>query len=301
MKLTQIISSLLISATLITTTSCSSESDNDKLKTEITKKSAEDLYQEAKSYTENGRYTKAIKTFEEVERLYPFSNLAPKSRVMTAYAHYKNEDYDKAISVIDSFVAINPGNAEIDFMYYLKSISYYDRISDVKRDQDITKKAKNAFEEVMRRFPASDYAKDSRYKINLIMDHLAGKEMEIGRFYLKNKKYIAALNRFKSVLEDYDKTPQIEEALYRLVETNKILGLHEEAVKHGAILGHNYPEGKWYERAYNLLNGKQMKEESSFFGSWFGGDNDDYTESQDLHSPDDKNRLDRIFQQKIND
>jgi len=250
------LSVLLLSLTI---NGCSWFSDEktgeEALKTEVTKKSAEQLYTEAKELLGNGRYSKAVQSFKEIDRLYPFSDYAPKSRVMMAYSHYKDEDYDKAIAVIDNFVAINPGNAEVDFMYYLKGISYYDRISDVKRDQKITKNAKKALLEVVRRFPNTSYAKDSKFKIDLINDHLAGKEMEIGRYYLNSKKYIASINRFKEVINDYDDTPQVEEALYRLVETNLILGLSEEAVKYGSILGHNYPNGKWYNKAYKLLGG----------------------------------------------
>jgi outer membrane protein assembly factor BamD len=288
---------------------CSSDEGNE-LETTISKKSAEDLYAEAKAMVTEGKYTKAIATFQEVERLYPFSNLAPKSQVMTAYSHYKNEDYDKAIGVIDSFVAINPGNAEIDFMYYLKATSYYDRISDVKRDQEITENAKKSFGEVMRRFANSDYARDSEYKINLINDHLAGKEMEIGRFYLKNRKYIAAINRFKEVFDKYQETPQIEEALYRIVETNKILGLNGEAKKYASILGHNYGNGKWYKRAYALLNGGDISDDagdddsseglfSGMFSGWFGGD-DEVTDMETLHKKEDAGKIDKIFKDKIN-
>lgn len=300
-----LIATLLLLFTVSNLSACSwfGGDDDGKIEADIPKESAEILYSEAKGMVEQGRYTKAISIFEEVERLYPFSNLAPKAQVMTAYSHYKNEDYDKAISVIDNFVKLNPGNSEIDFMYYLKANSYYDRISDVKRDQDITVKAKAAFEEVMRRFPGTDYAKDSKYKIALIRDHLAGKEMEIGRFYLNDKKYIAALNRFKTVFEEYEDTPQIEESLYRLVETNMILGLRGEAQKYGSVLGHNYPNGIWYERAYSLLNGGKVrnfgKTEEGWFDGWFSSDDDDSTPTRELHSADDEEKLERLFEKEI--
>lgn len=302
MNFTKLVTLSLVILSFSSVVSCSS-GEEDSLKTEVTKKTAEDLYAEAKKMVENGRYSKAIPMFEEVERLYPFSNLAPKSQVMTAYSHYKNEDYDKAIGVIDSFVTLNPGNAEVDFMYYLKASSYYDRISDVKRDQDITEKAKSSFEEVIRRFPGSDYAKDSKYKIDLIRDHLAGKEMEIGRFYLRKKKYIAAVNRFKEVFDKYEDTPQIEEALYRLVESNKILGLSGEAKKYASILGHNYPESKWYKRSYSLVNGgagSQEGDSSSFFSGWFGSGDDKETSLQDLHRSNDSGKLEKLFKKEIN-
>jgi outer membrane protein assembly factor BamD len=236
-------------------------------------KSAEDLYREAKEKLSNANYPAAVRLFQEIERLYPFSDLAPRSRVMTAFAYYKDEEYEKAIDVIDNFVALNPGNKDIDFMYYLKATSYYDRISDVERDQEVTENARSAFKELIRRHPSSKYSKDAKYKIDLIRDHLAGKEMEIGRFYLEQKKYIAALNRFKQVLKDFEDTPQIEEALYRLVETNLILGLDEEAVKYAAVLGYNYPSGKWYRRAYNLVEKGESASAGNRFMEFFGFDN----------------------------
>lgn len=226
-------------------------------------KSDEAIYAEAKSLMQQNYYSSAAETFSEIERLYPFSPLANKAKVMTAYAYYKDEEYEQAIDVIDNFINFNPGNEEVMFMYYLKAISYYDRIADIKRDQSITERAEESFKELALRFPDSKYSRDAKYKLDLIRDHLAGKEMEIGRYYLRTNKPLAAINRFQEVIKKYDNTMQAEEALYRLVETNLLLGLDGEAVEYGAVLGHNYPNGKWYKRAYELLkDGKDASEDS---------------------------------------
>lgn len=251
------------------------------------KRPAEDMYTEAKDLMEQGYLQKSIKEFEDIERYYPFSPLASKAKVNTAVAQYYDQEYDKAIDIIDEFVTLNPGNEEVEFMYYLKAICYYDRIQDVKRDQEITIKAQKAFEEIINRFPNSKYARDAQYKLDLIRDHLAAKEMEVGRFYMKQQNYIAALNRFKEVVKNYENTAQIEEALYRLVEANLLLGFDKEAVRYGTILGYNYPSGKWYKRAYSLL-GKGKGQEANFVGkvlSTFGlGAEPDYSEPAALGS-----------------
>lgn len=240
--------------------------DDEKIIDEVENKlPADEIYAGANSQMEQGYLQKAIKGFEDLERLYPFSPLAAKAKVKTAVANYYDSEYDKAIDIIDEFVTLNPGNEEIEFMYYLKAICYYDRIQDVKRDQEITVKAQKAFEEVMNRFPESKYARDAKYKLDLIKDHLAAKEMEVGRFYIKQENYIAALNRFKEVVKNYDDTQQIEEALYRLVEANMLLGFEQEALRYGTILGYNYPSSKWYKRSYALL-GKGKGKDKTFVG-----------------------------------
>ena len=296
----------VIFAVLFFVSSCSSEEENNpksKLTAESAEESAEFLFNRAKENLNSGRYRKAIEFYQEVERLYPFSELAPRSKVMTAYAHYKNEDYDEAISVIDNFVSLNPGNAEIDFMYHLKAISYYDRIKDIKRDQEVTVEALKSFREVIRRFPDSEYTRDAKYKIDLIRDHLAGKEMEIGRFYQVKKKYVAALNRFKEVVNEFDDTNQIEEALFRLVETNLALGFGGEANKYASILGHNYQNGRWYKKAYSLLNtGVNGDSSKSFFGDLFKfGDEEegDITTIEPLHSSEADSKLEKLFENSL--
>ncbi len=237
--------------------------------------SAEELFTGAKNKLLDRRYQAATKDFEEIERLYPFSPLATRGKIMTAYADYRDEKYENAIDVIDDFTRLHPGNQDIAYMYYLKAICYYDRIADVKRDQAVTEDALDTLEEVVRRFPDTEYARDAKLKIDLVNDHLAGKQMEIGRFYLKQKKYIAAINRFRQVIDKYQTTTHTPEALYRMVESYISLGLKDEAQKNAAVLGHNFPASKWYDYAYRLVeHGKdapQPEEEKSWINRWTGG------------------------------
>ncbi len=223
--------------------------------------SAQKLYKTAKEFLDKKRYEKAIENFQEIERVYPFDKLATKAQVMVAYANYKNEEYDDAVDVIDKYIRLNPGSDDTVYMYYLKALCYYDRIADVKRDQKVTANALVALKELVQRYPESSYARDASLKVDLVEDHLAGKHMEIGRFYLQEKKFIAAINRFKKVVDEYQGTNHIEEALYRLTETYLLLGLKEEAKKNAAVLGHNYPDSKWYRYAYKIL--KEGKNKTS--------------------------------------
>jgi outer membrane protein assembly factor BamD len=154
--------------------------------------------------------------------------------------------------VIEQFVRLNPGNKNIPYMYYLLALSYYEQIADVRRDQEMTEKALAALRDVSARFPDSDYARDAKLKLDLAFDHLAGKEMEIGRFYQKQGKYISAINRFKAVVQKYETTSHVTEALYRLTETYMALGVVDEAKRYAAVLGHNYPKSKWYSYAYRI-------------------------------------------------
>ncbi len=250
--------------------SCSTfSSKNDEVKEDLT---AEQLYDRGKTSLARRSYHESIRDFEEIERLYPFSKLSGNGQVMIAYALYKNEEYEASIDVIDQFVKLNPAHSDIAYMYYLKAISYYERIADIKRDQGITEKSLATLKEVRRRFPDTYYARDAKLKEDLVYDHLAGKEIEIGRFYLKNRKYIAAINRFKEVIKNYEKTSQIKEALYRIVEAYLSLGMLEEAKKNAALLGHNYPSSKWYKYAYRLVeegkNSPESLKEKSWFSEW---------------------------------
>ena len=292
--------SLFIISLSSITASCSWFSDDKEgdIQDEYANKSDKEIYQEAKVYMDKGSYQKASDTFLEIERLYPFSQLANKAKVMSAYSYYKDEEYEKAIDAIDTFVQFNPGSEEVMFMYYLKAICYYDRITDTKRDQDITQKAKETFEELSSRFPDSRYARDAKYKLDLIKDHLAGKEMEIGRYYLKQEKPLAAINRFKHVVKNFEETSQIEEALYRLVETNLILGIDDEAVKYAAVLGHNYPSGAWYKKAYKLLNNKDVVGNAEFLKQKVSEMKDEIDEIQvkQLNDPEVKERSEALIE-----
>ena len=172
---------------------------------------------------------------------------------MEAFAYYVKRDYDEAVIVIDRFLQLYPGNSFAPYAYYLKALCYYAQLSDTDRDQKMTQTALDALNEVVRRFPDTPYAKDAEEKIILTLDYLAAKEVNIGRFYLKHNEHIAAMNRFMNVIQNYQTTRHVQEALYRLTETYLILGLDEEAQKSAAVLGYNYPAGPWYARAYDLM------------------------------------------------
>lgn len=231
--------------------------------------SAEKLYNEARGLIDEDRYKDAIKAFEEVERQHPESPWATNSQVMSAYASYRIGDYDTAIGVLDRFVKLYPNNDSTPYAYYLMALCSYEQISDVGRDQKATQEALEALREVVRRFPDSEYARDAKIKLDLTIDHLAGKEMEVGRYYLKRGDYVAAANRFRAVIETYQTTSHVPEALHRLVETYLRLGVKEEARKYAAVLGHNFPGSIWYRDSYKLMTGEAMqaKEDSSFWDS----------------------------------
>lgn len=218
-------------------------------------KTAEGLYTQAKEYLDKTSYTKSAETFEKIELEHPYSALATKARLMAAFAYYKDQKYDDAIIALDRFIKFHPGNKDIAYAYYLKAMCYYDQIVDVTKDQSTTEKALNALQQVVLRFPESEYAKDARLKIDLTHDHLAGQEMEIGRWYLKQQNYLSALNRFSVVVNQYQTTSQIEEALYRQVEIYTILGLKAEALKAYKVLEFNYPKSKWYAQAQSIIKG----------------------------------------------
>ncbi len=231
-------------------------------------KSAEALYEEAQIAMQNGEYKTAIPLYEQVEREYPYSKFATKSQLMASKAAFDDDQYDQAILSLDRFIELHPGNDEIDYAYYLKALAYYEQISDVARDQAITQRSLEAFDTLIKRFPDSEYARDAKLKRDLTLDHLAGKEMQIGRYYLKRNQINAAINRFQAVVKNYETTTHITEALHRLVESYLILGLRSEAVKVASVLGYNYPGSKWYQDTYKILDKesrKQILEERSFW------------------------------------
>lgn len=214
----------------------------------------EKLYAEAQDEFEEGNYKSAAEGFLEVERQHPYSKWAMPAQVQAAYAQYKNEKYNDAIATLERFIKLNPGSADVPYCYYLIALSYYNQISDVGRDQLMTLSAMDSLNNVVDKFPGTDYARDARLKLDLVEDHLAGKEMTVGRYYLNKREYIGAINRFKKVVDEYQTSAQVEEALYRLVECYMSLGIRPEAEKYAAVLGYNYPGGEWYQDAYNLLN-----------------------------------------------
>lgn len=213
----------------------------------------ESLYGEAKRRLDSGQATLAAALFDEVERQHPYSPWARRAQLMSSFSYYVAKDYNKAIQSAQRFLQIHPGNKDAPYAFYLIALSYYEQISDVQRDQKVTEQALTALQEIDRRFPNSDYASDARLKIDLVRDHLAGKEMEIGRHYERSGKWIAAQIRFQNVVDTYETTSHAPEALYRLTETSLALGVPAEAVKYAAVLGANYPGTEWYEKAYELV------------------------------------------------
>jgi outer membrane protein assembly factor BamD len=214
-------------------------------------------------------YVGAAKAFGEVERQHPYSQWATRAQLMEAYAEYQGLDYDKAIATVNEFIELHPGSSQIAYAYYLRALCNYERIADVRRDQGYTHEALKQMQEVITRFPESPYAKDAVIKIALINDHLAGAEMNVGRWYVGQKLYIAAINRFRTVVEKYQTTSHVPEALERLVECYIALGIPKEAQATAAVLGYNYPGSDWYNDAYNLLVAKNLVPEAEP-DSWIG-------------------------------
>lgn len=207
------------------------------------------------------RYAVAARSFDEVERQHPYSTWATKAQLMGAYAHYQNNKYDDAIVALDRFIQLNPSNRDVAYAYYLKALSFYEQITDVQRDARMTELAMRSLEEVLRRFPDTSYARDARLKLELTQDHLAGKEMEVGRFYLNRGQYVGAINRFRNVVDRYQTTSHVPEALHRLVESYVALGLVAEAERTAAVLGHNYPGSDWYRDSFALVTTGSMTPE----------------------------------------
>ena len=214
----------------------------------------ETLYAAAKQRLDQGKARQAAALFDEVERQHPYSPWARRAQIMSAFSYYAAKNYNQSIQSSQRFLSIHPGNKDAAYAYYLIALCYYEQISDVQRDQKITEQALTALNDVVRRFPDTKYANDASLKIDLVHDHLAGKEMEIGRFYEKSGQMIAARIRFQTVVDKYQTTSHTAEALYRLTETSLALGIPEEAKKYAAVLGKNFPGSEWYQRAYKLMN-----------------------------------------------
>ena len=238
-------------------------------KDEYVERSVDDLYNSAVDQLEAENYENAAKLFDEVERQHPYSVWATKAKLMAGYSYYEANNYDDALIALNRFIQLHPGNRDIAYAYYLRALSHYEQISDVARDQLETEKALKALDELVRRFPNSKYARDARLKADLARDHLAGKDMSIGRYYLRRGYYLAAIKRFKTVVEKYQTTTHIPEALHRLVEAYTALGLTQEAERTAAYLGYNYPGNEWYVDSYALATGteasKFSKEKPGFF------------------------------------
>jgi outer membrane protein assembly factor BamD len=213
----------------------------------------ETLYNAAKDRLDRGDTTVAAALFDEVERQHPYSPWARRAQLMSAFSYYVAKDYTKSIQSAQRFLSIHPGNRDAPYAYYLIALCYYEQISDVDRDQKITGQALTALTEVVRRYPNTRYAADARVKLDLVNDHLAGKEMQIGRYYERSGRWLAASLRFRNVIENYQTTSHAPEALFRMVESSLTLGMQEEALKYAAVLGNNYPGSEWYDKAYKLM------------------------------------------------
>ncbi len=244
---------------------CSGSDENPYVEREV-----HNIYNDAVDSLESGDYAEAATRFDEVERQHPYSVWATKAQLMAGFAHYQANRYDEAIIALERFIQLHPGNRDIAYAYYLKAVSYYEQISDVSRDQLATERARQSLQELIRRFPNSKYARDARLKLDLTRDHLAGKEMEIGRYYLRKDQYLAAINRFRIVVDRYQTTTHVPEALHRLAEAYAALGIMDEAQRNAAVLGHNYPGSEWYTDSYKLVAGidvraDQEKEKKGIF------------------------------------
>ena len=230
-------------------------------KDQIPDEPPEALYNQGMAALQAGNISDATKFFEEVEKQHPYSTVAAQAQIMDAYAYYRGNRYTDAIAAIDHFLDLHPGSKDAAYAYYLKALCYYEQIEDVRRDQKMTEQALDALNEVVNRFPGTPYARDAALKIDLSRDHLAGKEMEIGRWYEKQQQYLASINRFRTVVEKYQSTTHVPEALERLTECYLALGVTDEAQTAAAVLGYNYPGSTWYQASYELLKAKNLKPE----------------------------------------
>ena len=245
---------LLLSALCLGVSACSILGGGDKReRLAYVERPAELIYNQAFEQLDRRQWDEAKQLFEEVERQHPFSEWARRALLMSAFASYSDAEYEEAVGTAQRFISLHPGNESTPYAYYLIAMSYYDHIYDVGRDQATTVNAESALQQVVRRYPESDYARDARLKLELTHDHLAGKEMAIGRYYLRDDQHLAAIGRFKNVVSNYETTSHVEEALHRLVESYVSLGVIGEAKLVGSVLGYNYPSSDWYEDSYELL------------------------------------------------
>ena len=227
------------------------------------------IYDLALNSLNKGEFKFAAQEFDEVERQHPYSTWAVRAKLMAAYANYLDNQYDSAIVALDRFIQLHPSNKDVPYAYYLKGLSYYEQISNITRDQQMTALAMRSLRELVSRFPNSKYARDAKLKIELTLDHLAGKDMNIGRYYLKQQKYLAAINRFKKIVDRYQTTTHVPEALHRLVEAYLALGIVTEAKKMASVLGHNYPGSEWYIDSFDMVGNQRFRpEESPWYEFW---------------------------------
>ena len=215
--------------------------------------SPEGLYAAGVEALQRRDYQRAVELFDQVERDHPYSTWATNAKIMAAYGDYMRNRYPEAIGALDRFIQLHPAHRDIAYAYYLRALCYYEQIADPQRDQRNTEQAIAALQDVVNRFPDTPYARDARLKIDLGRDHLAGKEMDVGRFYQRQGLYGAAINRFRRVVDEFQTTNHVPEALHRLTEIYLSLGLTDEARKTASVLGHNFPGSAWYQDSYALL------------------------------------------------
>ena len=227
--------------------------DDQQMAAQYVERPIEQIYEAGWIMINRQNWLEAGRQFDEVERQHPYSVWARRAVLMSAYCYYQGNRYDEAIDAATRFIQLHPGNKDVPYAYYLKAISLYEQIGDVERDQQKTEDALTALQDLVQRFPDTEYARDARLKVDLTRDHLAGREMTIGRFYLRQGEYIAAINRFHSVIDKYQTTTHAPEALERLTEAYLALGVVKEAQTSAAVLGYNYPGSRWYMDAYALL------------------------------------------------
>jgi len=244
---------------------CSSKDELDEFALNDTP--AEVLFNEGLALRAQGKLKDSTTKFEELDKLYPYSEYSKKSLVNLAYLNYTRGKYTETVTAANRFVTLYPGDSDSAYMLYLVGQSYYRQMPDITRDQEVTERSASAFSELIQRFPESEYVPDAERKLLIVQDQLGGKEMQVGRFYLKKRNYVAGINRFKTVVTNYQTSRHVEEALFRLTEAYYALGVINEAQTAAAVLGHNFPDTQWYKDAYSLLNsgGYSPSEDS---GSW---------------------------------
>lgn len=252
---------LASTAAALVLTSC--QNSNRRQELAYVERPVEQLYARATDELDKRDFDQAILLFNEVERQHPYSEWARRSSLMSAFAAYESRKYDEAIGTSQRYLSLNPAGQGASYAYYLIAVSHFDQIMDVGRDQKTTELARDALRDVVRRYPESDYARDAMVKLDMVQDQLAGKEMEIGRWYLRRNQHLSAINRFRTVVKEYDTTNHAPEALHRLVEVYLSMGLKQEALASGAVLGYNYPNSIWYRDTYRLLSGEGLDPEAA--------------------------------------
>ncbi len=255
---------LAVVAMVVLVAACSTSGDKQQAEDE---RPAGEIYNKGLAYLNDGNLSEAVKSFNEVDRQHPYSEWARKALIMSAFASYRRGRNDDTVQTARRYLTLYPGSEDAPYAQYLIGASYFKQIPDVTRDQDATRKAMASLEEIIQRYPDSEYAEDARDKLIVARDQLAGKEMQVGRYYLERREYIAAVNRFRYVVTEYQDTRHVEEALERLVEANLGLGLVNEAQTAAAVLGHNFPDSPWYKDAYKRLNAGGLEPQEDT-GSW---------------------------------